>query len=69
MNFSIVNKAISLIMITACLFFAFILFFTDKLSGEPYRMLGNQRIILGSIMVLYSFFRGYRLYRDAKRGK
>ena len=68
MNFSIVNKFIAVLIVLACFAFSFSIFFTDFLAGEPYRVQGNQRIILGSIMLLYSVFRGIRLYRDVKRG-
>lgn len=67
MNFSIVNNALSILIILACIFFAYILFFTDKLIGDPYNVNGTRRIILGCILIAYSFFRSIRVYKAFKK--
>ncbi len=63
MNFKIVNLSISVIVVIACLIFAYSLITTDALTDHPYYMVGPQRIILECILVAYSIFRGYRVYK------
>jgi hypothetical protein len=67
MDFSIINKSFALIIIVACLFFAYNLLFTSNLSGHPYYMQGSKRNVLALILIAYSILRVFRLRKDLKK--
>jgi len=59
MNLRIINAALGLVVVVVVLAFAFLLMFTDQFTGLD----GWRRVFLICVMVLYGFFRAFRVYK------
>ena len=59
MNLKIINAALGLVVVVVVLAFASLLVFSDQFTGLD----GWRRVFLICVMVLYGFFRAYRVYK------